>query len=312
MRVWKRELQVILSSATLKKSVVFGNHDDVNLDIQISGCKYLSALKDNFSIRISNLTYTEIVYLIKGEFYDVEIKAGYKEGSGLHTIYKGGVLYISNELGDKKTNTVIILCASKLVAQYGQSRMNLTINSGINMYSAIKFFCKRAGITDPNIPQELSHKFIQESSSVNGTIGSVLESLCNSKGITLNSDASNGGAVTLWDAATTDKRVIKVKKDTLIFTGSYPRINSEGVQITVMPTFNFMPGDVIVIDNAFLDISAGTKEEVFKNNQVYLDTDGQYMVFEVAYELQNRGSDFQVKLLCKSRNLVRNIVGGRH
>lgn len=311
MRVWKRDLQVILTSKTLKKRVIFGDNEHVNLDINVAGGKYLSGLKDNFSIRISNLTYTEIVYLISGSFYDIEIKAGYKEGSGLHTIFKGGVLYISNELGDKKTNTVIILCASNLVAKYGQSRMNLTINSGINMYSAIKFFCKRAGITDANIPQELTHKLVRESSSVNGTIGSVLESLCNSKGIALNSDSSNGGAVTLWDAATTDKRVIKIKKDTMIFTGGYPRINSEGVQLTLMPTFNFMPGDTIVIDNAFLDISAGTKEEVFKNNQIYMDTDGQYMVFEVMYDLQNRGPNFQVKLLCKARSLVKNIVGGR-
>lgn len=310
MRVWKRDLQVILSSKLLGKRVVFGDHDEVNLDMNISGCKYMSALKDNFSIRITNLTYAEIVYLIKGEFYDIEIKAGYKEGAGCHTIYKGGVLYISNELGDKKSNTVIILCASDLVAKYGQSRLNLTLNSGINMYSAIKFFCRRAGISDMNVPEELKHKIIQESPSVNGVIGSVLESLCNAKGVSINTDASNGGTVTMWNAATTDKRVIKIKKDMMIFTGGYPRINSEGVTITVMPTFNFMPGDTIVIDNAFLDISAGTKEEVFKNNQIYMDANGEYLVFEVGYELQNRGSNYQVKLLCKAKSLVKNLVGG--
>lgn len=310
MKVWKRDLQVILTSSTLKKSVVFGNHERVNLDIRIKGCKYLSGLKDNFSIRISNLTYSEIVYLIHGQFYDVEIKAGYRSTGGATTIFKGGVLYISNELGDKKTNTVIILCASNLVAKYGQTRMNLTINSGINMYSYFKFLCRRAGITDANLPQELTHKFVTHSTSVNGRIGNILEAVTASNNISITSDSSNGGAVSIWNALTTDKRVIKIKKDTMIFTGSYPRINSEGVQITLMPTFNFMPGDIIEIDNAMLDISAGSKEEVFKNNVMYIDTDGQYMVFEIEYDLQNRDRDYQIRLLCKSKNLVKGITGG--
>lgn len=311
MKAWIRDLQIILTSETLNRRVIFGNNSAVNLSIDVDGVKYLSVLKDNFSVRISNLSYTEIVELISGKYYDIEIKAGYKSLGGGTTIFKGGVLYISNELGDKKTNTVIILCASKLVAKYGQSRMNLTLNSGINMYSALKFLCRRAGIQNSNISEEFKYKFLVDGVTGNKTIGSFFDYIANDNNLAVSTDESNGGVVTSWNPFTTDRRVVKVTKDSMIFTGGYPRINSEGVKLTLLPTFNIMPGDVIEIDNAWLDISAGSREEVFKNNVMYLDTDGQYMVFQVSYKLQNRSSQFQVELLCKSRNLIKKTLGGK-
>lgn len=310
MKAWMRDLQIILTSETLGKTVIFGNKD-VNLSIDVDGVKYLSSLKDNFSIRISNLTYSEIIELIRGQFYNVEIKAGYKSLGGGKTVFKGGVLYISNELGEKKTNTAIILCTSDVVAKYGQKRMNLTLRSGINLYSALKFLCRRAGMSKSNISNDFRYKFLTDGLTGNKTVGSFFDSIANDLGLAVNTDASNGGSITSWNPFTTDRRVINVSKDNFIFTGSYPRINSEGVKVTLLPTFNIMPGDVIVIDNAWLDISAGNRDEVFKNNAMYLDTDGEYMVYQVAYKLQNRSSQFQIELLCKSRHLIKQTMGGK-
>ena len=159
MKLWMRELTVIFSNG--KKKIIYGdnnkeNRPDLSLDIKIN--KYLGSVKDNATIRISNLTYYEIVTLIEGKFTDVEIKAGYKE-IGSHTVFKGGVIYISNSLGDRKTNTAIILCASNLVAKYQQKNLNLSIHSGVNIYSAIKTICKHAGIRNTNISTQFKKEF---------------------------------------------------------------------------------------------------------------------------------------------------------
>ena len=155
MKAWMRVLRVTLTSRKLKKQMVFGNSQfttGFDLAIDVSGYKYLSSLKDNCTVKLTNLTYNEVMQIIVGEFYDVKIEAGYRDSS-VQTIFDGGVLYISNAREDATTNTVIILCASKLVARYSQSRINLTLNSGINMYSAIKFGLKRAGISEVTISE---------------------------------------------------------------------------------------------------------------------------------------------------------------
>ena len=121
MDSWMRVLEVRLRSKYGRQELIFGDKwkkGKVDLNIQVSGHKYMSSLKDSCIVKISNLTYNEIVQIIDGEFYDVEIIAGYRNGNQT-TFFKGGVLYISNSLDDTKTNTVYILCASELVAKYG-------------------------------------------------------------------------------------------------------------------------------------------------------------------------------------------------
>ena len=114
MKAWMRILEVTLTSRKMKRQMVFGSNwrngkDDLNIDIV--GNKYMSALKDSCTIKLSNLTYSELIQIISGEFYDVTVKCGYRDAN-VQTIFDGGVLYISISLDDKKTNTVVILCAS--------------------------------------------------------------------------------------------------------------------------------------------------------------------------------------------------------
>lgn len=312
MKVWMRVIKIVLTSKSLKKKFVFGEnylHGNDDLTIDVTGTKYMSSLKDVCTIRIKNLTYNEITQIIMGQFYDVEIWAGY-QNTGVNKIFDGGVLYISNKLDDKKTSTCIILCASHLVAKYGQSRINLTLNSGINMYSAINFICKRAGIPNSNVSTQFKKKFLTEILTVDDTAASWIDKLCSSNNTYIdNSDSITGATLSIFDAAKSNARVIKLNSNNIMLTGGYPRLTSDGLDVTLLPTFNFMCGDVIKIDNSILDVSVSTSSEVSKNYGAYFNQKGQYMVYQMQYTLQNRGQSFELNLKCKNRDRISSYVG---
>ena len=311
LKAWMRDLQVILTSTTLKKSIAFGKEwmkgkDDIS--IQISGTKYLSAMKDAFTIRISNLTYGELVQLISGKFYNIEIKAGYRS-RGAQTIFKGSVIYMSYEKQDITTNTVIILAGSRLVASYGQSRMNLSLNSGINMYAAINFLCKRAGVQNANIDESLKNRIIRETASVQTSIGDWLTTFADKNNMIVDSDSSYGNDISFSNPYKTNNRVIVLDSSKITLVSGYPKLNSDGLSMTILPTFNFMPMDVIVIDNSIIDISTSTNKASNFNNSMFLDEDGKYMITQIDYSLQNRGDSFYVNILAKARSLYSNLLG---
>ena len=182
MEAWMRALTITLTSIKLKKQFTFGanyakNKPDLNIDVSLN--KYMSSLKDQAVIRIDNLTYNEMTQIIMGEFFDVDIWCGYRNAA-VNKIFSGGVFYISNQLNPNKTHTAIIICTSKMVAKFGQSRLNLTLNSGINIYSAINFICGRAGMPNANISTQFKKQFLDEVMNVNDTSTSWLDKLCNS------------------------------------------------------------------------------------------------------------------------------------
>ena len=312
---WMREIEVILTSTKLKQKITFGNNWKKglqDLDIKVTGTKYLSSLKDRFTVTITNLTYREITTLISGQFYDIEVKAGYRT-SGIHTIFKGGVLYISNVLGDRKSNEVVILCASKAVAKYGQSRMNLSLNSGINMYSAISFVMGKAGINSSNafIDEDFKNRILQEHIVANNNITSWLDTLCDTEGWVINTDSSLGSDIAIWNPYRRDSRKIKLETSTIILVGGYPSLNSDGLKLAVMPTFAFCPGDTIEIDNSIIDIGVTNEEEAYRNLGQFMDRDGNYIIYQIDVDLENRGSNFTYNMLCKAKNLWSNLrLGG--
>lgn len=307
---WMRDIAVILTSKTLNKQMIFGQNwkeGKEDLDITITGSKYLSGLKDEFTIKIDNLTYNELLELIVGQYYDVEIKCGYRS-SGIHTIFKGSVLYISNDIESRKTQSIIILCASKLVAKYGQQRLSLGLNSGINMYSAINFLMRRAGVKNSNVSEEFKNRIIRESEQVSSTINSFIENFTQANNMLINSDSSYGNDVTIWSPYRTDTRLYDLTSNVTILVGGYPQLTSDGLSMSVLPSFNFMPGDTIKIDNSIINLGVYSKSEVFSNKGFYLDEDGKYMIFQLSYNLQNRGSEFSVRILAKSRGLMSKIT----
>lgn len=311
MDSWMRVLEVRLRSKYGRQELIFGDKwkkGKVDLNIQVSGHKYMSSLKDSCTVKISNLTYNEIVQIIDGKFYDVEIIAGYRNGNQT-TFFKGGVLYISNSLDDTKTNTVYILCASELVAKYGQSRINLTLNSGINLYSAISYLLRLSGIRNSNISQEFKRKMLIDSTVIENTSAEWLNKLVEShQTYIVNSDSSTGGSVTLFDISKSYSRLIYLKKENITLIGGYPQLTNDGLRMTVLPQISFKCGDTIKIDNSLISIATKSQTEVEQNYGYYLDKDGLYTIYEIDFNLTNRNSDFSVNILARSKNLMSNVT----
>ena len=313
-KAWKRVLTVVLTSTKLKKSFTFGANylkgkDDLNIKASIN--KFMSSLKDTCVVEIDNLTYNEITQIIMGEFYNLQIWAGYEKGN-INKVFDGGVLYLSNKLNDDKTSTLIILGASQLVAKYGQSRINLSLNSGINLYSAINFICRRAGIQNSNVSTQFKKVFLQEVMNVNDSVGSWLDKLASNNGSYItNSDGILENTFSIFDSAVSNSRVIALKNSDILLTGGFPRLTNEGLELTLLPTFNFICGDVIKIDNSILDISVTSQQEISKNYGAFFSQKGEYMITEMIYVLQNRGPSFNLKLNCKNRDRISAYIGGK-
>ena len=317
MRLWMRYLEVILKSSLLKKQYSIATKYDSNgiqqdsLDINVSGSKYLSSLKDNFTITIKNLTYKEIIQIIDGQYYEVEIKCGYRD-SNIFTLFKGSVLYVSNKYDSVKSNTVIILATSNLIAKFGQSKLNLNLNSGINMYNAIEFICRRAGIDNAYIDTDFKNKIIREVTECSSPIGNWMDTFANSNNFVVSSDSSNSLDLTIFNPTRKDARLIKLNRDMIVISSGYPTISSNGVNFTCLPSFNFTPGDTVQIDNSLIDMSVSSQSEVYQNKSFYLDSNQRYVIFEIDCELQNRGETFEFSISARSKTLMSSIGGGNN
>lgn len=313
IKAWMRILEITLISETLKKKITFGNNWEKglnDLNIKVEGSKYLSSMKDRFTVSISNLTYKEITALISGQFYSIEIKAGYRS-SPAKTIFKGGVLYISNNLDDGKSNTVVILCASEAIAKYGQTRMNLSYNSGINMYSAISYICKKAGCDSSNsyIDEDFKNNILKENEIASGSINSWLDLLCEKKGYVVSTDSTLGSDISIWNPYRRDKRKLVLDNSNVILVGGYPTLDSDGLKLNVLPTISFCPGDTVKIDNTIINIGVTNEDEAYKNLGQFLDEDGNYIIYQVDVNLENRSSTYMYTLHCKAKSIWSNFGG---
>lgn len=310
MTAWMRVLGIILTSTKTKQKVSYGFNDEDNLNINITGTKYLSALKDNFVVTIDNLTYNEVVRLVNNNFDSIDIVCGYKS-SGSRCIFSGGILSISNNIVDYTTNSIIIVCASKILASYSSSRLNLSLTSGINMYSALSIICKQAGINNAYISKQFKGKLLTDSLALSGTAASIIETICsNSNSLAVQTDKSISSTISVWDCSREDLRVIPLSPKSITVANGYPTLSSSGLTFYVLPTFNFMPGDVVQLDNSYIDISQSSKDEVLSepNKAIWFDSKGQYMIYEINYNLSNRGSSFNLRLLCKKRDLLKGVT----
>ena len=80
VKAWMRVLRITLTTKSpgqngKNKQLVFEeNESGVGLAISVNGNKFMSTLKDNCTVKISNLTYVEIVQIITGQFYNIKIE----------------------------------------------------------------------------------------------------------------------------------------------------------------------------------------------------------------------------------------------
>lgn len=313
--VWGRVLRVVFSSRLRKERIEYSTEDETrSLAIEIEGKKYLSALRDEFLISIYNLPYSEILKLIKHEFNEVEIYAGYKTTS-VTRIFKGSVFYISNERDSRETNTAHFICVSNLLNLY-RGKMNLSLNSGINMYSAINYVLRNAGVVNSNVSEEFKRHVLRDVTEFKGTASTIIDLLSNeNRNIVGQVDSSGGSDITLWNLNLTDRRRVVIDSSKGMIINGFPKITSEGVNFESLPVFNYMPGDMLLIDNHLIDISILSLSEAqrlnvgIQLNHSDTSTKGEYLLYHIRYSLTNTDGSFKVKLYAKSKTLYSNIIG---
>lgn len=308
-KAWKRKLIVTLSSSICHRKMVFGDDLTNNLNISIRGKKRLSTLQDEFTIEIKNLSYDKILELIKNKYFDVKIEAGYETG-GIFTVYEGAVLYITNAKDDYNTNTCTILCANKLIAVYGQERMTMSLNSSINMYAALQYICKKAGINNANISDQLKKEILtdQETGS-SGVAGWINQITSNSGNILVNTDSSVSNDISIWRKNYRLRGKINLTNQNIIASSGYPRLTNNGVNIKILPTMPILVGDTVSIDNSILDVSVSSSDEIYKNYTNFIDPKGEYIVYSIGYSLENRSRSFYLTLELKTKSLYGEILG---
>ena len=332
MKAWMRVLRVTLTTksavegnAGKAKQIVFGANEErdvymtsrtghrvksADLAISVSGDKYMSTLKDCCTIKISNLTYHEIIRIIQGEYYNVKIECGYQSAS-TYTIFEGGVMYISNFRESVETNTVTILCASHLVARYGQTRLNLSFNSGINLYSAINFICKVGGVPNPNLSTQFKKSFLDSIMNCKDqSAADVISGLTDKNGAYIAStDCVGNSFMTLYDASKSNARVVDLQARNCIITNGFPRMTADGLVFSILPTIQLQCGDVIRLDPSLIQIQVGSRAEAAKNLGGLIDPNGLYTIYEMHYELQNRSNNFYLQINAKSRSKISAYIG---
>jgi hypothetical protein len=313
MKVWERVLYIELSSKKFKNNIKIGdNVEQNNIIIELVANKYLSSLKDDCIIDIYNLTYSEILKYMVYEYNEVDVYAGYKS-SGVHKIFSGKILHISNERESRETNIMRLICVSKLLGIY-QTKLNLTLQSGINMYSALNFIISRAGIKNSNVSEQLKRNVLTNVTRAQGKVSSILDMFTSKEtDFGVSADASNESIVSIWDLKRTDARVIIIKPESGLLINGYPKLSTDGLKFDSLPVYDFMPGDVLVVDNRLIDMSISSLGEATSAEGVlgrYIDENDKYILFSVSYKLSNGQGQFKCSLHSKSKNLMLNITGG--
>lgn len=314
---WIRHLTITMSSEQCKKQVIFGNSDDTNLTISVTGTKYLSPLKDEFVVKIKNIPIESSddetasqVAIVKNGFRYIRIEAGYKDAH--MEIFNGYVVYCHVVREDNNTTTSMIITCSGYYMYANALHMNFTLKSGTSYYSAIWFAARRAGIQDIQISNTLKHRFLKKDTAYDGTLSSLLIQLQDSDyKILMNQDYTSKSVLNVWDGTILSKRVVNLTAENIILSNGYPTIENEGISFHVLPFFNFMPGDVVIMtDETFINknISGISAYESDPEPEHYIDAEGKYIIKELQYNLENRGSNFDLTLKCYSASLYQSIT----
>lgn len=311
---WKRVLYIRLTSNYNNKKVIeIGNtqEDSKKPRIVVVGHKYPSVYKDEFVIDIYNLSYKELIDIIRYKFYNVEIFAGY-ENLNVNKIFDGGIVYITNEKKEHNTTIAHLICASKLISRANVARNNFSIRSGMNMYSALQYINEMLEIKNANIDESFKERFIQESMVANKNIGSILDTFANSdNNIFVSTDSTNGEFYSIWSLDTSKQVATKIDTNKGMIIDGYPMATSEGIKFKSLPVTNYKPGMLISIDSEYIDVSVSSLAQAIETPlTVYMDRNGLYYIFQLDYSLDNYGTfNFYVGITAKSRDVLTNIIG---
>lgn len=295
------------------KISVVGEPFKDNLHVKIDGEKYPASNQDKGHLTIYNLDYSTILEIINGEYYGIRIYVGYQtQGDNIPLIFDGAVSYISNKIHDHHDTECYIAYASKLVANWSQARMNLALNSSINVYSAIKMTLMRAGInpSQMSIDETLKNYSIDNTSFHEGKVPTVLDSVQESQKGGVYQIATDAVLGTVVDVTSTKgKRKIKLDGRTIPIGSGNPRVTTEGLVITLLPVYNYRIGDILEVDNSIIDISTGDSDVSQYFNPNYMDSNGMYMIYHMSYSFDNFGDAFSYNIKARSLEITYNLTG---
>lgn len=336
MNCWMRQLKIELISEISKEKIVFGDNQrermrtymygvptssvNDNLTIKVSGTKYPALNKDKGTVVIYNIDQATLLKIQQGKFYHIKIWCGYKSwGNEPFLLYSGEVAYLSTTIHSNHDTECYIIFASSLVARYSQKRINLALNSGLNIYAVMNYVLQTSGVTKSHLDQELKNKVINEYRMTNGTCSTILDSytIANTGDYTISTDGTEG---TVIDITTLKgKRFIKIDSKSIPIQSGNPTVTSEGLKIMLFPVCNLKVGDVLVIDNRLINVAIQNAESVtstFNTNYMDLSSDplkdgtyGYYMIYELSYNLENRGTSFQYNVKGRALSIIKNLTG---
>jgi hypothetical protein len=335
--LWMRRVQVILKSKKTNKNgnsntIVFGDpvleDDDAKLltgtsiklnkteqnTIKITGSKYLATLKDNGVVEISNVEYDTIAMIMLEEMYDITIKVGYESTGTLETYFHGEVSYMSQKIHSHHDITLYLTYASRAVAAYSQKRINFTGTSSVNVYTMLQYLTSLVG-DSATLSSSLKQQTVDHVITESGTFTDLITECTANLGETYQFSTDDSISGTVISCTTfTDKRFINLVNlgGTISIKNGNPTVTSSGLDITLLPIMNFVPGDIIQIDNGWIDLSSGmnnTDSVKSTFNTSYIDKDGQYMIYEIYYAFANRGSEFELHIKARALDYYKNLTG---
>lgn len=316
LAAFRRSIKITLSNSQGNRFIIDLSDPSINqLKVSIELHKYMSALKDEGTINITNLDYIYVTSIINQKIYDCKIEVGY--GGYLNEVFDGAISYISMAVNSERENVTTISLRSKVVAKFMQNRINLTLNSGINTYAAIKYILRASGIAqnDSNIDKQYKQSVLNFASTINKNQGYWIEQLIeqNDSLVTAigNSGSSDTSTLRIYDASKNLPNPIKISSNYILAQG-YPTANSQGVNLSVIPYRNFNVGDVIQIDKSLVNISgelSGALQAFGTSAEELMKTDQSYMILDIELSINNREGSFIYKFNCKRTDLISSLFG---
>lgn len=329
IKSWIRVLYIKLASWDSNEWTIIGKtiDDSKKPRITISGNKYLSPISDNFSVKIYNLPYSEIIKIQMMKKYHIQIFCGYLGNQNYNNfegkkIFDGGLVSITCTKRDYKDNIVTLICANKAVAKAQEWRCNVSFNSGINMYSAIKYMTRQVGLTNINVNNSFKNVYLTQANQAKGSITSYFDELQSSGGNNyfMTTDGSEGNDISLYSNTRGGMRKIFIDANKGMIINGYPQITSNGLNWTSLPVYNYMCSDLCVLDNSYIDVSSGqdnyngvvsgTPNSIYLNRQGSDDGRyGLYYIYDLTYNLDNTDGSFEIGIHAKSKDLIDNVTG---
>ena len=293
---------------------------DERYNIKVRGTKNLGLLQDNGVIEISNITYDSIALIIALKLYRITIEVGYENNGSLFCVAKGEVSWLQQKIRAKHDYNLYISYASELVASWSQCRINFSIRSGCNLSDMVYWMFIQQGASPEQIlvDDRLRRLVASETYANSGTSANIVTQALGAY------SGSTGGLVTHSDSSLENKvisisdlrnsRVIKINENFINIANGNPTVTANnGLDISLFPAMNFVPGDIIVVPSRLIDTSQGLTsatgaQTVF--NQHWLNPDNQYVIRRINYAFENRGQDFIFNINALPVNLYAALTGG--